>query len=172
MINYIKNFILEFLCFGVPMGLFWAIMFDGIDRGIVLGVAGGIFFACFITGFSIYEEYKLINVVKSKFKCEDIIYGDLANMINEYEAIGGYLVLLKDRIYFISHNINLCMKTTECTITLEEVYDIGKARKARSIYINKKNFETIVFVVNNNKKWIKLLEDQLKQYKLRKRTNG
>ena len=172
MVKYIKNFILEFVCFGVPMGLFWTVMFNGVERGIVLGIAGGLLFAIMLTGFTVYEEYRLREIVKSKFASENILYADGANLITEYEALGGYLVLLKDRLYFISHNINLCMRTTECTITLEEVYDIGKARKARSIYINKKNFETIVFVVNNNKKWIKLLEDQLKQYKLRKRTKG
>lgn len=148
----IINFIVCFVGFSLPFSVFCMFIYLSVVRGIVLGVAGGLFFAIGITLFTIVIGNKSEQALKDRFGENNILYSDGANLMVGLEAVGGWLGLLRDSLYFFPHKFNIAK--AECVIHLNEVTEVGKGKRPRTIYIKKKTGETFLFVVNSPKEWI------------------
>lgn len=154
----ILNFIICWLAWGVPMGLFCSLIFGSLLKGILLGMAGGIFFAGIMILF-----VSILSVRKDKLRERygikgTVLYDGAANRMVNKEAVGGWIFLMEDRFCFVSHALNI--STGEWSVFYSDITDVTRGRMFRSIAIHLQNGEE-EFVVDNCNKWIDYLKEKI-----------
>ena len=155
----IKNFCLSFVLFSLPFRFVCTILFQSLRKGMVLGCLAGLLYAVGISVFCAVTG-KRMEVLKSKLEKESrILYDGGANHWVGKEAVGGWLFLLEEDVYFVSHKMNL--QTHECKIPYQEIRSIRKGRKPRSICLELKSGQQEEFVVNHGRIWRDIISEQL-----------
>lgn len=74
---------------------------------------------------------------------------------------GGWLFLLGDELYFVSHKVNLNVHT--CAILYTDMVSVHKDKKINTIRIELRDKTVEQFVVNRRKEWIRILNKQIKE---------
>lgn len=155
----IKNFCLSFVLFSLPFGLVCVFLFQNLQKGMILGCLAGLLYA---TGISIFCAVvgKRMKGLKSELEKESkVLYDGGANHWMGKEAVGGWLFLLEDGLYFVSHNVNL--QVHECRIPYQEIQGVHEGRKPRSICLELKSGRQEEFVVNHGRIWRDIIVKQL-----------
>lgn len=179
----ILNFILCFTGFSFFFSLFCSILFWSWLKGIVLGCTAGLLFGTFMTIFAVVETIKFKKIKKELEQNMTIIYDDGANHLvskdaagceaqssykrlygcaNRFvkrEAVGGYLFLTSDMLYFISHRYNV--NVHEIKIPYIKIQNVTKGKFPRSITLWLKDGRTESFVVNNREEWVKRFMEEI-----------
>lgn len=87
---------------------------------------------------------------------ENIIKEGVANHFKGIESVGGRLFLTNQRIYFISHNLNI--QNHELSIPLDQILEVGKRNTLgivpNGMFINLKTGESEKFVIWGRNDWI------------------
>lgn len=155
----IKNFCLSFVLFSLPFGLVCMFLFQNLQKGMILGGLAGLLYAVGISVFCAVIG-KRMKGLRSKLEEESrILYDGGANHWMGKEAVGGWLFLLEDDVYFVSHNMNL--QVNECRIPYQEIQSIRKGRNPRSICLELKSGRQEEFVVNHGRIWREIISKQL-----------
>lgn len=155
----LKNFFLAFWLFSVCFSMVCILLFQNLEKGFILGCLAGLLYAAGTSIFTNVISKKMVKIRRVLETQSTVIYDDGANHWVGKEAAGGWLFLLEDSLYFVSHKGNITVH--ECKIPYQEIESVGKGKKMRSICIERKNGKKEEFVVNGCKKWTKLIETQM-----------
>ena len=140
--------------------IFWALMtcFFIFQHGLWFGIIGGAvsgvifgFFMYFFTGSKIIERQTQIHIPAN----DGVILSGGANHFLNFEAVGGKLYLLHDRLQFKSHSLNI--QKHELQIPLNNIkavtfYNV-LGLVPNGLSIETKGGRTEKFVINNRKRW-------------------
>lgn len=149
------KFLVNALKLGVPFGaLMGLVNASGGSRGsaIVAGVFAGVLFGCAMAGFLAWQTKRSAKLLAT-FEAEGIVHHGPANHMAAL-AVGGWLVLTKQRLVFEPHKVNIGGKRIEIAHD-----DIGGARPGDGVVPNKiavvtRNGQTLQFVVRNRDEWL------------------
>ena len=153
------NFILCFLGFSIPMGIFLIIVSMSVVKGIVLGVIAGLLFAGFCTIFTV-----CVAAGKGKLKerygiTEQAIYDGGASHIMGKVSIGGWMYMFEDRVCFLPHRFNA--QVGQIIMPYKDIHSVAMGRKWRRITIQTKDGNIIEFVVNEASEWVEMLQKKI-----------
>lgn len=178
--NQLKNSIKSGLIFGGIMGIFFTLMsllgilasgFDittfivAIVMGVLCGITCAILFGLLIFIFLMIQAKSFSKVRKELSQHHEIIYDDGANHFAGKEAVGGWLFLLSNSLYFKSHGINI--QNHILAIPLNTIKSVTRCRISK-IANNGLLIETVdgnseKYVVNNPNLWIEQITETMKQ---------
>lgn len=153
------NFVLCFLGFSIPMGIFLIIVSMSLVKGIVLGVIAGLLFAGVLTAFIV-----CVAAGKGKLKerygiTEQAIYDGGASHIMGKVSIGGWMYMFEDRVCFLSHRINV--QVGQIIIPYKDIHSVTMGTKWRRITIQTKDGKCGEFVVNEASEWVEMLQKKI-----------
>ncbi|WP_443944093.1 hypothetical protein ACJVDH_14365 [Pedobacter sp. AW1-32] len=158
----LKNTLFSALVFSIIFGVYQAVKYD-FAHAILLAPLAGFIFGLFIFVFLRWQLRTLAKDATVIAQNEKIIYAGLANRIKNFEAIGGKLLLLEDRLAFTAHKLNIQQESLIVhfsQIQSVEFYSTfkiipnGLKLKFRDGYVEK-------FVLNNRKFWASEITSRL-----------
>ncbi|HEY6033155.1 MAG TPA: hypothetical protein VIV58_02820 [Kofleriaceae bacterium] len=140
--------------FGAAMGLFFAAQ-HGASRGLITGAAAGVAFGCAMAAVMKWQHARAATVI-APYEAEGILHHGPANHMAG-TAIGGWLVMTKQRLVFEPHKLNHGGKRLELATA-----DIAGARRGDGVLPNKiavatRDGHTHQFVVRDRDKWFAVL---------------
>ena len=140
--------------FGAAMGLFFAGQ-HGASRGLIAGVAAGVAFGCAMAAVMKWQHARATTVI-APYEAEGIVHHGPANHMAR-TAIGGWLVVTKQRLVFEPHKLNIGGKRIELATD-----DIAGARRGDGVLRNKiaiatRGGQTLQFVVRDRDAWFAVL---------------
>jgi len=167
----LKAKLLTIALFGMPLGAFYAfsaaissgdIVF-GIAVGTIIGLLSGLLFTFLISLFAKWQESKFRSIRCELAKKYVIIYDGAANHFVNKEAVGGWLFLTSNGLFFKSHKYNF--QAHELWIPYETVKSVSAYRNLgfikNGLLLERKGGVQNKFVVYAPKKWIKEIEQML-----------
>jgi hypothetical protein len=159
--QYIKTFLLAGSLFGITMGLFIGV-FSGVYNGIFVGTTMGFFFGLIMSLFVLIQTKKLKRLGLEQ-NMENVLFEGGANHFKGPEAVGGWLFLTPNDLYFKSHSINI--QKHEIKIPIDQ---IEKAKPGftfgfvpNSLIVILKNDSIEKFVVFERKNWVKEINNAI-----------
>lgn len=155
----VLNFLLSFLGFSIPMGIFLSIISMSVVKGIVLGVIAGLLFAGVLTIFIV-----CVSAGKGKLKerygiTEQAIYDGGASYVIDKVSIGGWMYMFEDRLCFLSHRINV--QVVQMIIPYQNMHSVTAGKKWRRITIHTKDGKCVEFIVNEADEWVDMLQKKV-----------
>jgi hypothetical protein len=134
------------------MSIFYVVQ-HGIE-GIVCGMVSGLLFAAFM--YLLYNSSWFQRKTAIMANNGPVLYTGGANHFLNGEAVGGKLYLLRDKLWFRSHNLNI--QNHELQLDVHHIKAINLYNIAgiipTGIQVALDNGKTEKFVVNNRKAWI------------------
>ena len=153
------NFVLCFLGFSIPMGLFLSLLFMSVWKGIILGVIGGLLFASVLVAFIAYIAAGKDRLKERYGIQEQAFYDGGASYIMDKVSVGGWMYLFEDRLCFLSHAINV--QVGEIVIPYQDMTSVAKGTRWRRIAIQTKDGKSGEFVVNEADEWVEILQSRI-----------
>lgn len=101
--NFLRTAVLTGIPFGAMMGLFWA--HRGAAAAVVGGSVMGLAFGCAMAGF-VALQYKRSAKLREPYEAEGIEHDGPATYRSS-TAVGGWLILTKQRLVFVPHKLNV-----------------------------------------------------------------
>ncbi|WP_231426228.1 hypothetical protein [Pedobacter sp. Leaf250] len=149
----VKALIIASIGFALLFGAFIAFtngIWYALVAGPVTGILWGLMMYLFINSKKVNEQTTLEGIAES-----DIIYSGGANYFKNAEAVGGKLYLLKDRLEFKSHQLNIQNQTFKInTADIQEIISyntLGLIPNGLKVVL--KDGVQEKFVVNNRTIW-------------------
>ena len=154
----IRNSIFAGLTFGLLSGLFLAFQFDtsyALIAGPIYGLAFGTALYFFVTSKTVKKQTQIENV-----DGKTIIRSGGANHVVNFEAVGGKLYLLTDKLQFQSHSFNI--QNHGQIINLKEIKEVSFYNTLglipNGLSITTMDGKTEKFVVNGRQLWKEEIE--------------
>lgn len=154
--HLLLNFIICFLGFGAPMGLFCSLLFCSIIKGMILGFLGGLLFAVMMMAFVIILSARKHKLRERYGITGQVMYDGAANFMRNKLAIGGWIFLTDTQFCFLPHLINSSIQS--CILSYDDITDVTNGKMIRSIAVHTQDNNSYEFVVNNRQKWIRILK--------------
>lgn len=99
-------------------------------RGILGGAVAGIAFGIIIVFFLAVQKMRAQKIVKDwEQQGYNVVYDDGTNYFVGKEAVGGWMFLFEDHLYFRPHGINFQNK--ECRIPLDQIQTVERKRYSK-----------------------------------------
>ncbi len=154
------NFVLCFIGFSIPMGVFLSLIYMSLLKGMILGFVGGFFFAAMIVAFIVIVAARK-DKLKERYGIEDIAFydGGASYILNNKENIGGWMYLFEDRLCFLAHGINIT--TGAIIIPYKDMLEVTPGSRARRIAVTTNDGNTGEFLVNESKEWLEILQSKI-----------
>lgn len=150
-----KQWVMVALSFGVPMGVFYSIQHGDWLEGMLTGGVAGVFFALAMGWFT-GRKAKEFSTSVPDLDGENILFEGSANHFKGIEAVGGYLWLTAEALFFRSHKVNV--QNHELRLALAEITSVDTAKTlgvvANGILVTLDSDEKEKFVVHGNKDWM------------------
>jgi hypothetical protein len=148
----VKKFLRNAAITGVPFGIAMGLANSGRNGGLVTAVVGGILFGGAMAGFMAYQEKRSAKLL-AQYEPEGIVHHGPANHMAGL-AVGGWLVLTRQRLVFEPHKANLGGKRLDIAAD-----DIAGSRPGDGIVPNKiavatRGGQTLQFVVRDRATWL------------------
>lgn len=159
--GFVKTAVITAAAFGIPMGIIAGIVV-GIARGVSAGaLAGGIVTIAaglpfgLVMGLFIVLQRQRVEKNRPELTGGDLVHDGPANHFFNYEGVGGWLFLTKERLLFRSHKFNI--QRHELSIALDDIAEVQPVRTAK-IFPNGLRVVTRLgqderFVVQENRVW-------------------
>lgn len=154
----IRNSIFAGLAFGLLLGLFFAVQFGthyALIAGSISGLAFGTIIYFFVTSKIVKKETQIENL-----DGKPIIHSGRANHFIKYEAVGGKLYLLTDKLQFQSHGFNI--QNHGQVIELKQIKEVSFYNTLglipNGLAITTIGGQTEKFVVNGRRLWKEEIE--------------
>lgn len=132
--RFLRTFLLTSIPFGLIMGLAFGLvagLIGGARLGLIVTLAGGAaaggLFGLMMAGFVLWQS-RTVRANPPHFDDEVLLHDGPANHLLNGEGVGGWLYLLRGRLYFRSHAMNL--QPHELSIPLDQ---IERLRPVRSL---------------------------------------
>jgi hypothetical protein len=148
--------------FGLFMGLFLALSY-GSKVGVPMGFACGLFFGLFVALFTETQRKKMQSK-DGTLDGEAILFQGPANHFQNGEGRGGWLTLTLTRLVFRSHGMNIQNQPLNIEVgeILEVIPTLTVGFIPNGLRITLKNGRQESFVVQNRKKWSKVISQEIK----------
>lgn len=157
--KYIKNCLFASLAFGTPFIIMYFIAFQDIIKALFIGIIGGLLFGIPITLFNLSLSRKMNKIRIEIEKYQRILFDGVANHWDGSISSGGWLFLTEEYLFFKAHKYNY--STRDIKIQCEDIKQVTRSLKINSIKILCIDGRVEAFVVNERKKWISKLNEQI-----------
>ncbi len=151
---------------GVPFGLFMGLLLAlsyGSNVGVPMGFACGLLFGLFVALFTETQRKKMQSK-DGTLDGEAILFQGPANHFQNGEGRGGWLTFTLTRLVFRSHGMNIQNQPLNIEVgeILEVVPTLTVGFIPNGLRITLKNGRQESFVVQNQKKWSKVISQEIK----------
>lgn len=168
--KYIQNCLFASLVFGSPFIIMYFIAFQDIIEALCIGIIGGLLFGAPLTLFNLFLSKKMNKIRFEIEKYQRILFDGVANHWDGNISSGGWLFLTEEYLFFKAHKFNY--STRDIKILCEDIKQVSRSFKINSIKILCKDGHIEAFVVNERKKWISKLNEQINGEGNLKNCNG
>lgn len=153
------DFMLSFIGFSIPMSILCLILYRNIEEAFFLGILAGFIFALGMVLFKLVIKKTMRHYYNELIKNNNVIYNSPANLLKGKNAIGGWMFITEDSIYFYAHRINLDCSNSK--ILFSEIDSVKVDKMINYIIIKTKDQNYIKIAVNDRKNVIKLIESKI-----------
>jgi hypothetical protein len=158
---------LKMACFtGIPFGLFMGLFLTllyGSKVGISMGFACGLLFGILMVLFA-ESQRKKMQSKDGTLEGEAILFQGPANHFQNGEGRGGWLTLTSTRLVFRSHGMNV--QNQPLNLEVGEILEVFPTLTLgfipNGLRLTLRNGKQESFVVQNRKKWGKLISQEIK----------
>lgn len=159
--TFFKTTVIAAAAFGVPMGIVAGIVV-GIARGVsggvpaggIVAIAAGLPFGLMVGFFTVLQRQR-VDKTRPEFKGEELVHDGPANHFLNYEGVGGWLFLTKERLFFRSHHFNI--QRHELSIAVDDIAEVQPVRTARifsnGLRVVTRSGRDERFVVQQHRRW-------------------
>lgn len=153
----------SFILFSISFCIVCIFLFQGLLKGICLGIGGGVLFSLGMTLFSVYLTKWVKNQRDELAGAGIVLFDGAANHLNSGKAVGGWIFLTQDSFLYKAHKFN--GNVYEYKVLYSDIQEVMKSNSLRTICIRLKSGETESFIVNKRHIWIKIINQYIENQK-------